>query len=468
MPGRPTTITLIRERHKSVFVFEGMDNTVRKFLFLGLLLSIGLPIVAVAQFLAPDEQAATVAEYLRVDYAYFRADTPDSVRLELYYQIQHRGLAFNLANGSYSAAYELAVTVMDKDGRELRSFTRDRQIVLGADEEVRTRVDSRTSQITLNLPSGDYRVQFKLKDKNSSKVMLKELKVDLWDLYGKLPRLSEIEFAQAFQKGSADSSIFSKNDILVVPSVNRAYGTVEGDRLAYYFEIYPGIEKLDKAVIETRIRHFRRGLVYRDTLHISLGTEPDRQLREISLDQLVPGDYELIVSLLGRRDKKLAERTQLFQVAWTQEGMIKNDWETTLKQLQLFADDVDVSDMKKLKTIEERVKAFDQFWQERDPTDGTRENEAKAAFYYRIRIANEQFGVMRTEGWRTDRGRIFVRYGEPDYMANEPFSPDRHPYQIWYYSSLSPNRRFIFVDEKEDGDFRLQYPYDGLTTAGGF
>lgn len=445
-----------------------MNVRVHKFLLSCLLLTAGLPVAASAQFAAPGAQAVTVEQHLLVDYAYFKSDSPDSVRLELYYQIQHRGLTFGLAGGSYTASYELLISILDKDGRELRSFTRDRQIVLGSNEEARTRVDSRTSQINVNLPPGDYRVRFKLKDKTSSRIMQQELKVDLSSLRDKLPRLSEIEFAQAFQKNSADSSIFAKNDVLVVPSVNRTYGTVEGDRLAYYFELYPGTEKTDKVVLETKIRHFRRGMVYRDTLHVDLGSQTERQLREISIEQLKPGDYELVVSVLGRRNKKLVDRAQMFQVAWTQEGMIKNDWETALQQLELFADDVDIRAMKKLKTVEERVKAFDQFWQERDPTDGTHENEAKQAFYYRIRVANEQFGVMRMEGWRTDRGRIFVQYGEPDYMVNEPFSLESHPYQIWYYTGLSPNRRFVFVDEKEDGDFRLQYPYDGISTGGGF
>ncbi len=75
---------------------------------------------------------------------------------------------------------------------------------------------------------------------------------------------------------------------------------------------------------------------------------------------------------------------------------------------------------------------------------------------------------MRMEGWRTDRGHIYVRYGEPDYMVEEPFSLSHHPYQVWQYTRISPNRRFVFVDENEDGDYRLQYPYDGLGGVGGF
>ena len=38
----------------------------------------------------------------------------------------------------------------------------------------------------------------------------------------------------------------------------------------------------------------------------------------------------------------------------------------------------------------------------------------------------------------------------------------RSPYQIWYYYSSGRYRKFLFVDENQDGDYRLQFPYDGI------
>ena len=148
--------------------------------------------------------------------------------------------------------------------------------------------------------------------------------------------------------------------------------------------------------------------------------------------------------------------------------MIRNDWKSTVNQLRLFSEDVDVGDMDKLKSHPERLAAYNQFWLERDPSEGTPENEATAAFYYRIRVANERFGIMKVEGWRSDRGRIYIRYGEPDYLDDEPFSPDRLPYQVWHYIAITPDRHFVFVDENQDGDYRLQYPFDGLGRVGGY
>jgi GWxTD domain-containing protein len=420
----------------------------------------------VGQIGYPEGKREVFDDYLLTDYAYFRADDSGLLRLELYYQVHNRGLSFNLSEGRYVANYDLSIILNDDKGLEVRSFTRDRQVVAG--EESGTRVDYRTSQINVDLPPGKYIARFKLKDRASSRIDQKEMEVKLESLRERAPVMSSVEFAQAFQESPGEESVFSKGEVLVVPSVSRFFGSLDSDRIVYYYEVYPGSEPEEKVVIETKIRHYRRGLIYRDTLHVTLGELPDRQLREVSLTDFLPGEYELDISLHGRRYKKLYGATQLFKVAWTQEGMIRNDWKATVQQLKLFSDDVDVGDMEDLKTFEERVKAFDQFWSERDPTDGTSENEARTAFYYRVRIANERFGIMRMEGWRTDRGRIYIQYGEPDFLVEEPFSLSYHPYQVWQYVRISPNRLFVFVDENEDGDYRLQYPYDGLSNIGGY
>ena len=115
-----------------------------------------------------------------------------------------------------------------------------------------------------------------------------------------------------------------------------------------------------------------------------------------------------------------------------------------------------------LTTLEERKEAFAEFWRKRDPTLGTVENEVLREFYRRVHVANVRFTGMRREGWRTDRGRIYIQFGEPDQIDDYPYEPNAVPYQIWHYYMSGPYRRFTFVDERQDGDYRLIFPYDGL------
>jgi GWxTD domain-containing protein len=61
----------------------------------------------------------------------------------------------------------------------------------------------------------------------------------------------------------------------------------------------------------------------------------------------------------------------------------------------------------------ERENFIEQFWQRRDPTPGTPENEFREEHYRRIAYANEHFAGS-VAGWKTDRGRTYIVYGPPD------------------------------------------------------
>jgi GWxTD domain-containing protein len=74
---------------------------------------------------------------------------------------------------------------------------------------------------------------------------------------------------------------------------------------------------------------------------------------------------------------------------------------------------------KTLKTDEERDQFIEQFWLRRDPDPDTPENEYKEEYYQRIQYANEKFS-SGIPGWRTDRGRIYVKFGKPDEIESHP------------------------------------------------
>jgi len=65
---------------------------------------------------------------------------------------------------------------------------------------------------------------------------------------------------------------------------------------------------------------------------------------------------------------------------------------------------------KLLSNDEERDQFIEAFWQRRDPTPDTIENEFKEEHYRRMAYANEHFAAG-IPGWKTDRGRIYVMYG---------------------------------------------------------
>ncbi|MGA2967253.1 MAG: GWxTD domain-containing protein, partial [Terriglobales bacterium] len=72
-----------------------------------------------------------------------------------------------------------------------------------------------------------------------------------------------------------------------------------------------------------------------------------------------------------------------------------------------------------LSNDEERDQFIEAFWQRRDPTPDTEENEFKEEHYARIAYANEHFAAG-IPGWKTDRGHMYIVFGKPDEIDAHP------------------------------------------------
>ncbi len=114
----------------------------------------------------------------------------------------------------------------------------------------------------------------------------------------------------------------------------------------------------------------------------------------------------------------------------------------------------------KLATDEERTMFIQQFWERRDPTPGTVENEFKLEHYRRIAYANRRFQTLAGRpGWQTDRGHMWIVYGPPDELEEHPQgSQTRSPYQVWLYwhvEGIGDRLTVTFIDRTGTRDYRL-------------
>ena len=112
----------------------------------------------------------------------------------------------------------------------------------------------------------------------------------------------------------------------------------------------------------------------------------------------------------------------------------------------------------KLTTDDERQKFIEQFWQQRDPTPGTVENEFQEEHYRRIAFVNEHFAATNLVGWKTDRGRIYILYGPPDEIESHPSPHAGAPFEEWLYhrmDGVGDNIIFRFTDTLLNGEYPL-------------
>ena len=101
---------------------------------------------------------------------------------------------------------------------------------------------------------------------------------------------------------------------------------------------------------------------------------------------------------------------------------------------------------------EKRQEWLERFWKRRDPTPTTEKNERKIEHYKRIKYANEHFTLKSANiaGWKTDIGRIYIKYGPPDKVENAEIGLK----QTWIY--FSPALRYRF-----DEFGRIIHPFPG-------
>ena len=438
-----------------------MRNAIYRFALASLLL---LPAVARSQAPGFGGSPEKFEPVLKVDWSTFRSSEEGKTRLEVYYQVYNFGLQYAVDGKEYVANFDISAEIFDGDN-QIETYERSRQIRVASQAQTRSRYDFRTSQFSVSLKPGKYTVRVLLTDRGNNAQIRREIKPSLPDYGGKYAGLSGIEFIRTATPAAGDvdsNNVFLKGDQVAIPSVGRDYGGQEDSVLRLYYEVYPGSSEEKNVVVQATIRQRSRGVVFRDTAQISLDHPVASRMLTANVRDFAPGDYELEVTLHGRRMKELERRAETFSIVWTEEALLRLDWKSAVSQLGYIASPGELGKLKKAKTIEERQVAFSEYWNQRDPTIGTPENETKRQFYHRINVADRQFSSMRREGWKTDRGRIYIIHGEPDQIDDEPYSPDVVPYQIWHYYSEGRYRRFVFIDKNDDGDYRLQFPYDGL------
>ena len=131
-----------------------------------------------------------------------------------------------------------------------------------------------------------------------------------------------------------------------------------------------------------------------------------------------------------------------------------NDIAQAVENMRYILED---DEWKKLSKSKDTVKEalFLEYWESRDPTPETSENEVMDEYFSRVNYSNGNFKSY-LPGWKTDMGMIYILFGPPDDLEiyNDPLS--RLYSQRWHYYRI--NKYFDFIDENGFGDYRLRTP----------
>jgi GWxTD domain-containing protein len=187
----------------------------------------------------------------------------------------------------------------------------------------------------------------------------------------------------------------------------------------------------------------------------------------VSTDQAAPDqasqEVDPLKKPLTQKQKKKNERSLKQELRGPYKKWLDEDvaWIITDEERQAF---------RQLSNDEERDQFIEAFWQRRDPTPDTEENEYKEEHYQRIAYANEHFAAG-IPGWKSDRGRIYIMYGKADEVESHPSggtyerpmdegggSTSTYPFEQWRYRYLEGIGQEViieFVDTCMCGDYHM-------------
>jgi GWxTD domain-containing protein len=175
------------------------------------------------------------------------------------------------------------------------------------------------------------------------------------------------------------------------------------------------------------------------------------------------GQVDPLKRPLNDKEKKANEKRFKQEVSGSYKKWLDED-------VRWIITDEERSAFKQLSNDEERDQFIEAFWQRRDPTPDTIENEFKEEHYRRIAYANEHFAAG-IPGWKTDRGRMYIMYGPADEIESHPSGgtyerpmeegggeTSTFPFEDWRYRYLEGVGQEViieFVDTCMCGDYHM-------------
>ena len=334
-------------------------------------------------------------------------------------------------------------------------------------------------QQRFSLPNGEYEMSISIMDMNSGNALPTESVTVAVDFKDEMPAVSDILLFDAYAKAEKQSPC-TKSGFDFLPRVYPFYGSSE-DKLKFYTELYNSDKLYDEGkflvnyyieTVESGSRMQNYSFNKRDEV-----SKVNVLLNTIDIKDLPSGNYYLVVEMRDRSNALVCSNSCFFQRSNPSVGYDMDDLSgvniantfvsnitelDTLRKYIRYLDPI-CSEIERDYSINlvktEDVKTMQQFlynfWSSRSPVNPKVGFEDYLAA---VRRVNMSFKTSSYPGYRTDRGYVFLKYGQPDKIMESPNEPGAYPYEIWHYYTIANqrNKRFVFMaKDSAANDYQL-------------
>lgn len=453
--------------------------------FIVVLLIIAFSTIAAAQDFEAPAAPEKIASWL--DYASYKINNyPDFALVEFYYGVLRHELTFEDFDSVYEASIDVTMEIFDEKGT----------VVDTLEKVVATRITSPTElskhsfkiidALQALVRPGTYSVKLRVEDVNSrqndmpltGKYGERQIKVVI-PAYGERKDidLSGIELSYKIEMlpkiDTLDINPLHKSSRNIVPNPTGVF--INADSLMYFYaEIY-NLKYNDTTNKDYMVNYLIKNATGETVADYGTRTYPKPGSSAvvssaIDISDLPEGRFTFVLRVEDGTGNSWVEQSKNFQLIYrtselapavSEEQFTDDDAVMMEKIIRVFGTQEEKMQYKNA-DLEGKKEVLKMFWARRDPTPETRYNEFKEEAFRRFAYANQKFSVNmmnKTDGWKTDRGIIYMRYGKPDDIEYHPSSAEIEPYERWVYYNYPKQGTiyFIFVDENGYGNYILKH-----------
>lgn len=412
---------------------------------------------------------------LSYDLARFRGDA-EHLYLEVYYSFDVTALTYVHRNGAFHSEMIMSITFTKTTSDSVVARQAWRIPFSVSDTAMLESSRSYVDIFGFLLKPDLYRIFLVAQDVNAPDI---KDSVALTANVQQLPQngisLSDVEFASSIVQVERDSSNrFYKNTFEVRPNPSKLFGEHQ-PALFYYLEVYNLLKHQSekyytKAVVTNAVG---KEVISHEKVKRRIN-DSNVEVGMMKVNTLRTGVYTFSYTVSDSVDGRAVSSSKRFFVynpslpidtlVSTSRGnvdateyatMTEEELDKEFERSRYVANGAEITQYSKLKGVEAKRKALFEFWSSRDEDKSTPINETKMEYFRRVEIANVQYKTGFREGWKTDRGRVFIVYGPPDEIERHANETDVKPYEIWHYNSIQGGVIFIFGDRTGFSDYIL-------------
>jgi GWxTD domain-containing protein len=381
-----------------------------------------------------------------IDLASYDSQDSGKSKIDVFIKVPYSNIQFIKIQNEYRAKYSLVVSVYDDDENLKLEKLWNEKITTQSFQQTVSQTSFNLSYKSFILASGDYKFVCRLEDLESKKYSVFEQDIKL-RMFEDSIDISDIVLASRF--------IETDEGTKTIPNISNLVSSADSS-LSFFFEVYSDKPREIKILYSiNNMDGIPQYSVGYDFVLNKGKNEINETFKNIAFSL---GDYQLEIKILDKNGDTIKRIRKNFASKLFGFPASIRDLDIAVKQMQFIASPSDVEKIEDAGDYSERLKSFIVYWKKLDPSPNTVENETLNEYYRRVDYANKAFkGYFK--GWRSDMGMVFITLGPPDQVTRRPYEMDSKPYEVWDYYVV--NKRFVFVDQTNFGDYRLQNPAYG-------